>query len=369
MSLAVLKAFAHRLYFSKALNGPARRLYSLLRPPPYLSARMEFEREVWSGICLFQSRDGRHIGENNAHPAVYVAQMETRNLPCSFDDSRKGLLINATALRNISGMLNDALALTDLQRRHFMQHFRLPEGPLTLTQAYVLSKVSTARPAFMARRSQQPLKNGELDPLDAAFFSLGVGPAGIVNLLIESGDLRALQTEPMSGDALYQLADDCGSLIAPFSGKGCAGSRKLIGEYLDRFINGGGPPAPVSEYALRVFESVGDFDRFYAYVVAYCRLELQLRIAQALLGGRAPGYLEICARILMDLGSDAADPVLQLIHADRSDAKRFARQVIDVCWPASGASFQACKAALGDTSRPPISEQDFCRRVEYSPAG
>ena len=367
MSLDALKSVAHRLYFSKALNGPARRLFSLLRPPPYRSARMEFEHEVWSGICLFQSRDGRHIGENNAHPAAYVAQMETRNLPCSFDDSRKGLLINATALRNISGILNDALALTDLQRRHFMQHFRLPDGPLTLTQAYVLSKVSTARPAFMARRAEQPLQSGELDQLHAAFFSLGVGPAGIVNQLIEIGDPRALQTEPMSGDALYKLADECGSLIAPFSGKGCAGSRKLISDYLDRFINGGGPPVVPTDLVRKVFESVGDFDHFYAYVVAYCRLELQLRIAKALIGGAVPGYLKSCRRILSDLGCDAADPVIQLMDADRSDAKAFSRQVIDVCWPASVASFQACKAALGHAAPPIISQQDFCRRVQYSP--
>ena len=245
---------------------------------------MEFERELWSGICTFKSSEGRHIGENNTHPAALTERMQTENLPCKFEGSRAGLRINATALRNIMAVWTDAIGLTVLQRRNFMQHMGWQEGHLTLPQAYVLSKISTARPAYLARRSVAPLASGELDPVEAAFFSLGVGPAGIVTKLMETGDPRAIAGSRMSAAALYELADGCGSLISPFSGMGCAGSRRLIEGYLDLMINGVGEVASISDNATRVFNLVGDFGIFYEYALSACRLELYLRLSQALVG-------------------------------------------------------------------------------------
>jgi len=423
---SILNRVAKDLYFSPRWSPLAVRLYSFFRPPAYRSPTMEFDRELWSGICTFRSTDQRCIGENNAHPLLHVGRMPTDNRPCQFDGSRAGRLINATALKNIMNVWNDAMRLSVLQRQHFLKHMDWPEGRITLAQSYVLSKVSTARPAFLARRNAEPLASGQLDPVEAAFFSLGIGPAGVVTKLMETGDLAAIDDRPRSAAELYELADQSGSLISN-KGIGCAGSRKLIESYLAFMINGTPLAAGDSPAGERVFGLIGDFDAFYRYVSATCRLELLLRVGKVLAGvtalrlsacqgllsdderrwatahlsafeqgplkppfstERVDGYLAICRRLLADLSIDAdLDALMGLCrpailselaratsHDLSKDTRRALRHAVhDALGQGVAALMRQCaiehRTLIHALGRPPValpSEAVFLRRIGWA---
>jgi hypothetical protein len=276
-----LKAALKRAYFSRRLNPHALRLYSALRPPPFRRDDMEFAQDVWNGICTFRSTAGRQIGENNTGPDIYKATVETEHKICKFEGSRYGLPINVTALREVMGVWDDALQFTTLLRQRFMARHGLTDPRFNLRQGYVFSKAGAAIPAYQARRAERPLADGTLPPLETAFFTLGVGPFMVVRALMERGDLRAAGTEPHSAEALYELADTSGSIVSA-GGKGCAGSKKLFLDFLDAAMNGTYAKPLNSAEARRAIDSVGDWDAFFDYLYASARLELLIKVAQAL---------------------------------------------------------------------------------------
>lgn len=276
-----IKAALKQAYFSKRLNPHALRIYSALRPPPFRRDDMEFAQDVWNGICTFRSTANRQIGENNTGPDIYKATVETEHKICKFEGSRYGLPINVTALREVMTVWDDALQFTTLLRQRFMARHGLTDPRFNLRQGYVFSKAGAAIPAYQARRAERPIADGTLPPLETAFFTLGVGPFMVVRALMERGDLRAAGTEPHSAEELYELADTSGSIVSA-GGKGCAGSKKLFLDFLDAAMNGTYAKPLQSAEAHRAIDSVGDWDAFFDYLYASARLELLIKVSQAL---------------------------------------------------------------------------------------
>lgn len=264
-----------------ALRHLALKAYSIKHPPPYRRANMEFDFDIWNGISSLHGQDGRQIGENNAGPHPYKEDIATEHKAHKFGGSRAGLPINVTALKHVMAVWDDALQLATLMRNRYIAHRGLKERRFTLLSAYLFSKLGTALPAYLARRREQPLRDGDLPPLETAFFTLGVGPFMVLRALMEKGDRTALQPEPLSADALYEIADGCGSLVTR-AGKGCAGSPKLIREFLDVTMNGTYAKPLGSANAQRALNSVGDWRTFFDYTLAASRLELLIKLNQAL---------------------------------------------------------------------------------------
>lgn len=265
----------------KTLRHWALKAYSIKHPPPYRRPNMEFDFDIWNGISSLHGSDGRQIGENNAGPHPYKEDIPTEHKPHKFGGSRTGLPINVTALRHVMAVWDDALQLATLMRNRYIEHRGLPDKRFNLLNAYLYSKLGTALPAWQVRRRHPPIKDGDLQPLETAFFTLGVGPFMVLRALMEKGDLAPLNPTPLSADAYYDIADQSGSLVTK-AGKGCAGSPKLIREFLDVTMNGTYDKPLNSVQAQRVMASLGDWDAFYGYVLAASRLELLLKLAQAL---------------------------------------------------------------------------------------
>jgi len=305
------KKLLHGMLGSKRLNKLAVRLYSHVRPPPYRRANMEFDFDVWNGISTLLSVDGRPIGENNANPVVYKELVETEHKVCAFAGSRHGLPINVTALRHVMSVWDDTLQLLTLLRNDFLRRRGIDGPRLNLRQGYVFSKLAAAFPAYQARRRQDPID--ALASLENAYFTVGVGPFMVVRSLMERGDPMGLHDAPLSGAEIYQIADDAGTLI---SGRGyaCAGSKKLIIDLLDVAMNGSYQKPLDSASARKAIDRIGDWDRFYAYVIASSRLELLIKSAE---------YL--CAQQLWALRSDLSESERALAnkclsHADQLPA-------------------------------------------------
>lgn len=281
----------HHAKQHKTLRQWALKAYAIKHPPPYRRPNMEFDFDIWNGICSLHGSDGRQIGENNAGPHPYKEDLPTEHKGHKFGGSRTGLPINITALKHVMTVWDDALQLATLMRNRYLAHRGLPERRFNLLNAYLYSKLGTALPAYLARRKEHPLKDGDLPPLETAFFTLGVGPFMVLRALMEKGDRTPLDPAPLSADAYYEIADLSGSLVTK-AGKGCAGSPKLIREFLDVTMNGTYAKPLDSGNAQRAMDSLGDWDRFYDYVLAASRLELLIKLDQAL-----------CAQTLLALRS------------------------------------------------------------------
>ena len=276
-----IKNILKKLFCSMPVNKWAIKLYSTVKPPPYLRDNMEFELDVWNGICSFKSADGRQIGENNTGPEPYRETIHTAHKQCHFEGSRQGMPINITALRNLMTVWDDNLQFVTMLRNKHIQDRGLSSKKFNLKQGYVFSKFAGAYVSYLARRADKPLETGSLTALQSAFFTLGVGPFMIVRDLMETGNLLALDEKPLSGEHLYVLADQNGTLVTD-AGKGCAGSKKLIIDFVDVAMNGSYEKVLESPKALHGFSAIDDWDQFNKYLFASSRLELIIRLYQGL---------------------------------------------------------------------------------------
>lgn len=291
-----VKRLIQRAKHQKTLRRWGLRAYAMKNPPPYRRPNMEFDIDIWNGISSLHGRDGRQIGENNTGPHLYKEDIPTEHKIFKFGGSREGLPVNMTALRHVLPVWDDALQLATLLRNRYIEQRGLTDTRFTLRNAYLYSKLGTALAAYLARRHHSPVKDGDLPPLECAFFTLGVGPFMVLRALIQKGDLSGMTLPPQTSEAYYEVADSSGSLVTP-AGKGCAGSPKLIREFLDVVMNGTYAKPLTSPEALRVMNSIEPWDSFYGYGLAASRLELLVKSAQT-----------VCARTLLALRQHAGVP-------------------------------------------------------------
>ncbi|NRF67276.1 hypothetical protein HLB44_09800 [Aquincola sp. S2] len=263
------------------LHRLALRAYSMKHPPPYRRENMEFEYDAWAGISSLQNRVGRQIGEDNAGPHPYRQITQNQYETCKFADSRRGLQMNVSSLRLIMPHAKDGYRLTTVLRDRYIAHRRLPSPRFNLVQAYLFSKFSVGLPAYLTRRRDRPVHEGELGPLETAFYMLATAPFMLVRQTMTRGDMTCLDPAPMSGQRLYELADASGVLISPRDCV-CPASARLIGEFFDVMMNGGYDGDVDSVEVQRVLDLIGDWDRFYAYMQASSRIELLVKLGQAL---------------------------------------------------------------------------------------
>jgi len=277
-----VKSILKSAYYSPKINPIAVKAYSVLNPPPYQRANMEFDYDVWIGISSFFSESGRQVGEANTGPERYKVVVDTEFRPCKFEGTRYGLLTNITASRHVLAELQNAVQLVTLLRNNYIQRKGLKSERMNLVQSYVFSKMGAALTAFHARRKNNRIESGSLPALETAFFTLGVGPFMVVRALMEAGSLAPLNPDPMSAEELYAAADSSRSLISNDGTRGCAGSKKLIITFADVVWNGSYKGELNSPEALRCYNSIDDWDNYYAYVFATSKLELLIKLHQAL---------------------------------------------------------------------------------------
>ena len=242
---------------------------------------MEFEFDAWNGISSLHCWNGRQIGEDNAGPYLYNEPSNNQYEECKFRDSRRGLPMNVTNLRLVMPYAADAYQLTTRLREQYIEHRELKSKRFNLIQAYLFSKFAVSIPAYLTRRREKPVPDGKLPALETAFFMLGTAPFMMVRQLMVRGDPTPLERQPMSAERLYQLANACGVLISTRT-CACPASPKLIREFFDVIMNGSFNGPVDSPDVGRVFESLGDWGRFYRYAQATSRLELLIKLNQAL---------------------------------------------------------------------------------------
>ncbi len=266
---------------NQTLYRCALKAYSIRHPPPYRRPNMEFEFDAWVGISAFHYRSRRQIGEDNSGPYPYKEISGNQYETCNFADSRNGLQMNVTNLRLVMPYAKDLYQLTTALRNQYIAHRHLDSPRFNLVQAYLFSQCGMSLPAFLARRKDRPVPDGQLQPLETAFYMLGTAPYMLVRQTMVRGDTTALDRQPMSGRRLYELSDASGVLISTRD-RACPASIKLICEFFDVIMNGSYDGPLDTREVQRALGLLDNWDRYYAYTHAASRIALLVKLNQAL---------------------------------------------------------------------------------------
>lgn len=314
---------------------PVLHRWALRHPPPFRRPNMEFEFDAWNGISSLRNRNGRQLGEDNTGPYPYRQPTQNRYESCPFKDSRHGLPMNITNLRLVMPDAADAYRLVTVLRNRYIAQRGLSGPRLDLVQAYLFSKFAVSLLAYLTRRRERPVRDGELQALETAFYMLGTAPFMMVRQLMVRGDRRPLERQPLDAEALYRLADESGVLISTRR-CACPASPKLIIEFFDVIMNGGYQGPLESDQVSRVLDTVGDWDRFYAYALAASRLELLVKLDQALVAQALlalPQQAELADATGQALHRAALEQALAHSHLRApagADVQALARTTVDV---------------------------------------
>lgn len=314
--MTLRRAVADRIRSSRTLHHYALRCYEWAHPPPHRRVNMEFEADAWNGISSLRYRGGRMLGEDNSGPYPYREITGNRYEACPFADGRLGLPMNVTNLERVLPYAADAYRLTTVLRNRHLADRGLPDSRFDLWQGYLFSKFSTSLPAFLARRRDRPVRDGDIEPLETAFYMLGAAPFILVRQLIARGDPAVLAAGPMGGDVLYALSVASRTLI---SNRECAcpAAPKLIAGYFDVIMNGSYRGSLVSAAVERVQERIGDWRRLSDYNLAASRIDILVLLSRAIalqwLRGLRGDEARRAADLVRALGSALLGP-LTLSH-------------------------------------------------------
>lgn len=278
----MIRTIIQEIKQQKQLRALALKLYSIKYPFPYERPNMEFEYDPWNSVSTLRCWNGRQIGEDNAGPYPYGQNSDNAYETCRFKDSREGLLMNITNLRIVLPAWNDAQQLTITLRNKYIESKNFNDEHFNLIQAYLFSKMAISLPAYLIRRKDNAIYNGTLQPVETAFYMLGTAPFMMVRQLMVRGDKTPLNTQTLTGEQFYKMADKCGVLISTRQ-CACPASPNLIQDYFQVFMNGDLKKQNNSLEVQRVLKLIGSWINFFDYTTSASRLELLIKLNQALI--------------------------------------------------------------------------------------
>ena len=281
LRMTLRQGLVRHLKSNKVLMHWALKAYAIQHPPPFRAANMEFFAETWNGISSLHYRGGRMLGEDNAGPYPFREVTHNAYEACPFADTRLGLPMNVTNLTLVLPYAADAYRLTTVLRDAYRAQRGGTAPRFSLVQAYLFSRLAISLPAFLVRRSDGPIGDGQIEPLETAFYMLGTAPLILARQLMARGDRTVLHGEPLDGESLYALSSESRTLI---SNRECAcpATPKLIATYFDVIMTGSYQAGLESAPVARVLQRIGDIERLFAYNAAASRLDLWLLLHKAL---------------------------------------------------------------------------------------
>jgi hypothetical protein len=278
-------------------NQIKKALWPLL-PKPWETQDMEFHWGLWNGVSALYSEGGRQLGEENTRPFLLNHHLDAQTIACKYEGSRRGRLINMSALRTAMQNFDAALAVTEAVRAyHIAQGLKSPPSDadaLGIWDLYVIARCSIALVAFQQReqhgdRSQLAGKKTVSDVLTSQYQFIS-GVFMICRHMMEHDDPAIASNQIVSAEALYQYADDHGIFIS-FNGMACAGSFAKIMEFLRFCHSGGGQSADL-------LEIVSAPDKWYQYALATVELDCLIEQERLRARGEAGGiYLGLGAYV------------------------------------------------------------------------
>ncbi len=276
---AIIKSPFKKFYYIPFIQTRIIQSVSLFKPPVYRRDNMEFDHGLWGGVSALHCVDGRQLGESNTSPRFYRENLPTRLHKGGLDGSRQGYAINLTTLQIVMRHWDDALAVIQFIRKHYIQHFDVQTQRLAMLDLYLLSKACVALPAFLTRRVNNRVVDGDLPAAIASQYKIIAGIFMIVQKMIERGEVSLLQGNGVSAQELYDYAEKHAIFISP-NGMACGGSKRKILELME-FAIAGPPLEGELDLASEQRAFIGDPKPILNYMKHAVEMELVILLARA----------------------------------------------------------------------------------------
>lgn len=257
---------------------PKQRIQRALSTPPWLSPTMEFDYGIWLGVSAMRSTDGRQLGESNTRPFAYQKPVPTKWTECHFADSRKGGMMNITALKILMENFDGAVSLLLQVRQHYLNYIDSPQRPLGLWDIYLMSRAALGIITYLARRSPPGVTDNHITPLLASHYKLVSGLFITVRDMIAKADHSVLENQLFSTEEFIAYADKQ-HMFTSADGRVCAGSQKKISEFVQYALYG--QNAQPYKNGVQLSQMVTDINHWLDYIFLATELELYVEYEAA----------------------------------------------------------------------------------------
>ena len=224
--------------------------------------------------------DGRQVGENNVHDALFLDLPTDRRL-CSYAGSRyhADLPMNSTALKIMVRRWPELLSLTEQFRTAFFARLPAQGQGLRAGEVHLLAVGCLASVGYVMVRGKDPVANGQLDAGLAAMFRLIDGVRIVTTDLMRDTAGGHGCDRPLGAKGIHDYAERH-TLFHDVHGV-CAGPAALIDEYLRVLTDGASAPIQVEP---GVAARVGDLEAALDYGLHGVRVEAMVRAFGAFQG-------------------------------------------------------------------------------------
>jgi hypothetical protein len=219
-------------------------------------------------------QDGRQVGENNVTPRCLFLDLPTERRQCKYPGSRyqAELPMNITALRHMTRRWPELLSLTEQYRKAFFSRFVLPDAPLRIGDAHLLTVGCLGSLGYVMVRGVDPVPNGQLDAGLAAMFRLVDGVRLVTTELMRATAGEHGCERPISAQIVAEYAERHSVYLGEYGV--CAGPQALIDEYLRVLLDGASAPIQAEP---SLASRLGDLDAAIDYCLHGQRIEALIR--------------------------------------------------------------------------------------------
>ncbi|HEX8818295.1 MAG TPA: hypothetical protein VF794_00085, partial [Archangium sp.] len=201
-------------------------------------------------LLPYRDDEGRPLGEEMAPSQVQAGvPMEMRECPYSGSRRKHPHPMNVSSLRQFNQHWPAVVGGLAELRNAYLQGVKRPlDGPINLMDLWKFSRLGIALPAWLLRRAEAPMADGQLPAVTAILYRmlLGINRVAHLQVLIVISAGLYEQMEALDSEVLYEFTDANELFIGMNSV--CAGPRGLIEDSFNVLIDGKLPDnADVSE--------------------------------------------------------------------------------------------------------------------------
>jgi len=239
--------------------------------PPMLRDRyMELEVDSWAGAMHALDAEGRLFGEEFGMAPGQTELPDTVWRTWKAGGSRHGKLYNMTAMHSVSKHWVHVQSDVRLLQQRFLARFG---SSGTLADLYYLGRTASAVPAYLMRRRDNRVRDGQVPARHAAVYKTMAGVHITIDAMIERDEQPDYYEHPEPRQLLEYI--EANNLFVASTGHVCSGPEKMV-EALFAFALGHPLPADLPAVDPPIFEP--DLDRVIDYGIACAKLELAHRI-------------------------------------------------------------------------------------------